>query len=724
MTDSPLYVSFLWHMHQPYYKDPFTGYYKLPWVRLHGTKDYLDMALALESFPDVKQTFNLVPSLLEQLDDYANDTAKDLFLELSRRQANLLTDEDKAFIIENFFLANWDTMIKPFPRYFELLNKRGLRFSRGDAPSVIRYFSEQDFLDLQVFFNLTWIDPFFREHDSVIREIVKKGAGFNEEDKYAVLDKHLELLKQIVPTYKRMQDKGQIELSTTPFYHPILPLLCDTDSARMAMPGAKLPKRRFMHPEDARMQIDLGMDYFKKTFGMTPNGMWPSEGSVSEEAMGIISEFGLKWVATDEEILGASIGKVLRNGSGHIDDPTTLYRTYKYKGVSMFFRDHGLSDLLGFVYSGWPPDKAAKDLINNLLNIRNTLPSKQKFVVPIILDGENAWEYYKNDGRDFLLYLYEGLSKEERLKTTTMSGYLAEAPEEPELHRLHAGSWIYSSFGTWIGHEEDNLSWDYLDETRNSLSATEIANPDKPLKEAWKSLFIAEGSDWNWWYGDDHVSETQKEFDELYRANLMNVYKQSGLEIPQWLYVPVLRGDKVVEPKTTLRGFITPKIDGLISGYYEWYNAACMDVGKSGGSMHKAESHLLEIRYGFNLDEFYLRIDPKAQFKNFPNDSKIILNFLKPDNLRLVITLSEHVEVSLFRMIDGEWKEISCGAEAAVGDILEARVPFKCIGANPGDEINFFVTLNKDSMEMERCPWRGFIAFTVPTKDFEAMMWY
>lgn len=711
-------------MHQPFYKDPETGLYRLPWVRLHGTKDYLDMLEILLEFPDIKQTFNFTPSLLEQIMDYTENLAKDRYLELTLKNASELDEDDKLFILENFFLANWENMIRPFPRYQELLTKRGLHLIKSDLIRAAKYFNQNDFLDLQVLFNLCWIDPMFRQKDPFLKVLVDKGKDYTEEDKHLLVSRQLSILKQIIPRYAEAVKTGQIELSVSPFYHPILPLLCDTNSARTALPDIKLPQKRFSHPEDAVKQIRMGIDFFEKIFGYRPVGMWPSEGSVSEEVLKLVSEEGLNWIGTDEDILSISLGKQLRDSSRHIMEPDVLYRPYLFENVSIIFRDHNISDLIGFVYSKWDPKKASDDLITKLLNIRTSLPKNKPHLLSIILDGENAWEYYKNDGQDFLRYLYEGLSRENRLKMTTVSEYLNEHGKGEPLEKLHAGSWIYANFAVWIGHEEDNTAWDYLTDTRQELSIFEKTHPERDLSEAWKSLYIAEGSDWNWWYGDDHLTETQKDFDELFRMNLMKVYSDLGKEVPPHLFIPVLREDRRVSPSVAIRGFIEPKIDGLVTSYYEWYQGAQLETKKSGGSMHKAESILSILYYGFNMDSLFLRLDPSTSFSDFPEDTKIVINLIRQSQMKIEASLKPLPQAELFIKSDGEWKKIKDITDVAIQDIFEIGIPFIDLDAREKDEISLYISVVKNGEEIERCPWRGFITVTVPTPDFEAMLWY
>lgn len=721
----PLYIAFVWHMHQPYYKDPFTGIYRLPWVRLHGTKDYLDMVKILEEFPNIRQTFNVVPSLIEQLRDYIENNATDRYLELTLKNPSDLTESERLFIIENFFLANWDNMIKTFPRYYELLVKRGFRFTRGDIVRVSRYFTDYDIRDLQVLFNLSWIDPMFRDNDPIMKSLIQKERGFTEEDKQFVIKKQFEILREIIPEYKKMSQDGQIELSVSPFYHPILPLLWDTDSARIAMPDVRLPKKKYSYPEDAVRQIRMALEYFEKIFGYKPSGMWPSEGSVSEDVVKAIHAEGIKWIATDEEILARSLQKPLRNMEGFLTNTEGLYRPYQFNNVSIIFRDHKLSDLIGFVYSGWKHEKAVEDFMGRLIQIRNTLPKERAYLVPIILDGENAWEYYKNDGHDFLRGLYNALSNDNRFKTVTISEFINEHDRGEPLQRLHAGSWINANFGIWIGHEEDNLAWDYLAQTREDLEVFAKANPDRDITEAWNAIYAAEGSDWNWWYGDEHTTETQEDFDELFRSYLMQVYKVIGKDIPSHLYVPILLEDRSIKPITQARGFIYPKIDGFVTSYFEWYQSAYVDVKRSGGSMHKSESFVSSLYYGFNKDNLYLRLDPSISFTEIQEHIMLQINIVHPFTFKIIYDLQKSPSnAAIHEKVFEEWILVKTTENVAAKEIFEIEIPFADIKAGENDEIHFSIDIMRNGEEVERCPWRGYITVTVPMPYYEALMWY
>lgn len=738
MYGEPLYINFTWHMHQPYYKDLITGEYLLPWVRFHAIKDYYDMVAMLEDFPAIHQTFNLVPSLLDQINDYVVNDVKEVYIDYTLKPAAELTVEDKVFILHNFFMANWDTMVRSHPRYDELLNKRGHFVSREDLPKVARYFSTQDFLDLQMWYNLSWFDPLFQQNDTVVRDMCAKGRHFTESDKALIIEKQREIMGMVIPAYQRLAARGQIEVSTTPYYHPILPLLCDTNIARKSMPDIQLPYQRFQHPEDARAQIERAVAYHEKIFGKKPVGMWPSEGSVSEEMVNLVADAGIRWIATDEEILAKSLGIRIERDTvsmGRVDD--RLYKAYRVpaqgRDLSIVFRDHHLSDLLGFVYSKWDSRNAVEDLIDRLKKIRRQLEGRPgPHLVSIILDGENAWEYYPNDGRDFFLRLYERLSEEGELKTVTVSEFLNQHPPTESLPTIFPGSWINHNFRIWIGHEEDNAAWDLLSETRQTLvDASRNGNvPKKALEMAWEEIYIAEGSDWCWWYGDDHSSCHDDIFDDLFRRHLMNVYTLIGHDIPDKYKIPILREDKRCEATVDLMAFINPVIDGEVSNYFEWLSAGFFDVAAVGGAMHRAESIVSHIYYGFNLSSIFFRLDPDISLKDEGvGDLLFCFHFLKPHRYRIEVSVDlkktkGSVKAALYEgKSETEWVHVKPLRSVAAGDIIELALPCEDIKAQAGDECHFFVTVKRDKSELEKWPVRGYLSFTVPGEDFEAIMW-
>jgi len=508
-------------MHQPYYKNLLTNETEMPWVRLHGTKDYLDMVQMLENYPKIHQTFNLVPSLLEQLEDYTNRNVKDKFLELSYKNANDLTRDDKNFIRDNFFAINRDQVIAMHPRYYELFFKREHNVE----------YQLQDYLDLQVWFNLSWIDPSFRSSMPELKKIVEKGRYFSEEEKHTVLDKQLYIIEDIVPAYKKAIERKQVEVTVTPFYHPILPLLFNTKLAKAANPKAALPKNNFIYPQDAEEQIEEAVHFFKQRFGDHAYGMWPSEQSVCEQILPYFIDAGIKWIVTDEAILFKSLRAKQR-------DTHLLYQPHLLKrgegSVNIIFRDRNLSDLLGFVYHSWNAKDAVNDLLKHLENIATAYKDDDTLVV-LAMDGENAWEYYSNDGHDFLELFYQGLSNSEFIKTVTVSEYLEKHPAKHEIKRLSSGSWIFGDFGKWIGNPTKIKAWEYLAAARKELESSNEKIPKENLDLVWKQIHICEGSDWFWWAGEDPHGG----FDKLYRQHLSNFYKLIGKDIPDYLNHPL-----------------------------------------------------------------------------------------------------------------------------------------------------------------------------------------
>jgi alpha-amylase/alpha-mannosidase (GH57 family) len=716
--ENKIYISFLWHQHQPYYKNPISEKYILPWVRLHAVKDYFDMVAILDNYPKIKQTFNLVPSLLMQIEDYVKNSQTDIFFDLTVKSVDNLDNKEKIFILKNFFMANADTMIDVFPRYRELFDKRGRFVTDAQLENIAQTFSSNDFLDLQVWFNLCWIDPYFRHRDSFIEHLLEKGRMFTEEEKNILMQKHIEIMSKIIPKHKELQERGQIEISTTPFYHPILPLLADSYNAKASSNDITLPEFRFSHIEDAAMQVKRGMDYYEKLFGVKPRGMWPSEGSVSDEVIKIAGDAGFKWVASDEDILFHSLDTKREYES--------LYKPYKAKikdrEVSMVFRNKRLSDLIGFSYARMDAKAAVEDFFNNLYDIKKNLPhSNTPYLINVILDGENCWEYYKNDGHDFLNILYAYLSDSQDFETITISDFLEKFPPENELRRIFPGSWIYHSFDIWIGHEEDNRAWDSISKARKALVEYSIDHEDiENINKAWEHIYIAEGSDWFWWYGDDHMSQNDLEFDSLFRTHLIKVYKLIGKEVPQELYKTIKR---VYEKKDVVDpiGLIEPIIDGKISSYFEWYNAGYYNVGNIGSTMHHVSNVIKSFHYGFDLNNLFVRID--VDYENYPEIGNICLNivFLDPKDYEVIIHYDKVLNncyAEFYKKTSDQRKmeviEIAKINRVEAGDIIECEIPLELFAKFVDKKIEFVVTVTKDNIEMERWPYQNKVSFELP----------
>ena len=522
-------------MHQPYYEDLATHEHILPWVRLHALKDYYGMVALLREFPNVRMTFNLVPSLLVQLEAFAEGRARDRFLELSLTPATALDDRDVDFILENFFHAQRQHMIDAYPRYGELLARRGGALATvADRRAAAARFSPDDLRDLQVWHKLAWVDPLYLDGDARVRALVTKGRGFSEDDKAVLREVELELLNNVIPEYRDAADRGQIELSASPFYHPILPLLCDTDVYLRTHPDARRPRQPFRRPEDAAEQLDRASACHARLFGERPVGLWPSEGSVSDAMVPLVDAAGFRWMATDELILARTLGITFsRDSRGQVEQPDRLYTPYRVCAggatVACTFRDHVLSDLIGFTYSGWAAEAAADDFVARLVEAGRRYAERtggEEALIPIILDGENAWEHFAGGGRPFLRALYRRLSGHAELRTVTMAEACVEAKRE--LTGIFPGSWIDANFYIWIGHADDQKGWSQLADARAALDVAAAGQSVDPaaLAEAREEILIAEGSDWFWWYGDDHSSAHDLVFDDLFRRHLRNAYRR------------------------------------------------------------------------------------------------------------------------------------------------------------------------------------------------------
>jgi alpha-amylase/alpha-mannosidase (GH57 family) len=725
-SQKPLKVAFIWHMHQPYYKDVKTNRYLLPWVRLHALKDYYDMVAILDNYPGISMTFNLVPTLIEQLQDYSSNSVYDRHLFLTEKRADQLTPDEKLEIVRDFFMGNQATMIKPYPRYYQLLLRRG--DDPEKFPQIAQKFTPQDFLDLQVWSNLVWFDPIFRK-DAELAPMFKKREYFTEEDKKSMLSKQKSIIHSIIPKYKEQKDKGQIEITISPCCHPILPLICDTDIAKVSAPNVSLPKKRFSHPEDALAQIKCGIDFYEKVFGGRPKGMWPSEGSISEDVIPLMAQSGIEWAATDEEILYLSM-KVERFSNHYKSE--LLYKPYevtvKESKLSFVFRDHQLSDLIGFVYSHWNPQEAATDFINRLLDIRRNLKEEEisESVVSIILDGENCWEYYKNDGNDFLNALYLGLSREKLIQTTTISKYLEETRVKSRLTSLYPGSWIDHNFKIWIGEPEDNLAWDLLSEARDKLVEFQQKKgkdiPEERLKAAWKEIYVAEGSDWCWWYGSAHSGPGSELFDLLFRSHLLSVYDTIETEPPEALFQSLrtaAKGLAIQEPTN----FITPTLDGKVTHFYEWEGAGVLDCVKLSGVIRRAFSIVKQIYFGHNLENLYLRIDTTLPAeKYFAEDYSFDFEVFIPSRFKLSIS-KEKSSLFTYDPENKKWKDASVSVNFAFAKVLELSLLLSTFEQVKEKGFQFRVIIKKGEDEIERCPEIDLIKFNLLQEDKTPAYW-
>jgi alpha-amylase/alpha-mannosidase (GH57 family) len=684
-------LAILWHMHQPYYEDLATGEHILPWVRLHAIKDYWGMVAMLGEFPGVRVTFNLVPSLVKQVQAYAEDRAKDRHLELGLKPAADLTTDEARWMVANGFHAPYDRMIGPYPRYAEL---HAYRVSR-------RAFEEADLRDLQVWHKLAWMDPDLLSRDPRLVDLVKQDRGFSEEHKRLLRQVELDVLARVVPAYREASARGQIELATSPFYHPILPLLCDSDAHQVAHPRSGKPRKRFTRPGDARLQIDRAIAFHEATFGSPPAGMWPSEGSVSNEAVAMMAAAGIEWIATDEDILSRSLEMPMR--------PDLLYRPYRIgeRGPVALFRDHAMSDRIGFHYQSWNADAAAADFVGQVRAAGRRFAQAgggEVATIPVILDGENAWEYYEGGGRPFLRALYRELSKADDIETVTM----AEAARGPSrrLPSIFPGSWINGDFYIWIGHRDDHRAWDQLSDAREVFDQRAASAAPEERDRALEELLIAEGSDWFWWYGDDHSSDHDAEFDDLFRRHLRSAYAALGAAIPEELFATNISTAGGPE-RLKCPGLLTVTLDGKDTSYLEWVGAAVPALIRPGGAMHEvAASRLIsEVRIGTSAGGLCLRLSSNTLPSLLETGAASLSIVIAADQVRLL-------------PVQKAW--------VAADSIVEVEVPFARLGAGPGSDIQFAVQVRDQSdAVLESLPHGRYWTIAVPkaglvTSDWQA----
>ena len=713
-----IYLMLLWHMHQPFYKDLAEGRYTMPWTRLHALKDYFGMVAILRDFPTVHMTFNMVPSLVAQIQDYAQDAAVERAYEVAFKPVEKLTDDDRQFLLESAFQLNHDNLLNRYPRFRELWDK-----SRTTHPATAgRLFSAHDILDLQVLSQLAWFDEIYLAGDPQVRKLVAKERGYTEDDKSMLRVKEVEILKKVLEEYRSASERGQIEIATSPFYHPILPLLCDTNVAAESHPGVRLPHRRFKHPEDARDQLHAAIRLHEEVFGRKPRGLWPGEGSVSDEVLGLAADAGFEWTATDEGVLGRSRQMNFhRQSDGTMDGGHELYRPHVFSSqgrrISIFFRDRQLSDLVGFVYSRMDPHAAAADLHQRIKAAGWSTGSKPA-VVSVILDGENAWEYYPANGREFLKSFYGRLASDPELKAVTATEAL-RVTEPGILTHVVPGSWINANFDIWIGAEEDNCAWDLLSEARDFYAQNRNKAGDEKAKLAQQELWVAEGSDWCWWYGPEHSTANDEEFDLLFRKHLSNLYRMLGGSPADELAVPIKR------PRTKAfsvppTGLIQPRIDGLVTNYFEWLGAGLYLPDPRSGSMHGASKVWDALYYGFSREALFLRLDLTESFPKDHPEFEVRVNVVDHSHIRIHALIGPTGLGGLDFWKDDE----PLLAPLATGDqlqvafhrIFELRLDYSLLGYEQHQQIRLQVSIWANALPLQVIPQEGWLSLR-PTEE-------
>lgn len=709
-------------MHQPVYQLTPTGDYLMPWVRLHAVKDYLDMVLILEKFPKIKLNFNLVPVLLDSLIDYGENDLHDIHSRLTITDVEDLTADDKEFIINNFFDANFHSMVLPSEEYNRLYQKYQL-----NPENDINMFSNQEYSDLMALFNLAWFDPIYKNIYPELKKLIKKGKDYTTEDRIKIIDIQRDIIRKIIPTYKKFSDEGRIEITTSPYYHPILPILLDIKSIKKSSEN-DLPTNLKMEL-DARMQTEMALDRMENIFGKRPRGIWPSEHCISSKELGLFKELGVDWTISDEGILSNSINfEFVRDFRGYLEDPYHLLKSYKYKddGVNIIFRDSVIPNLIGFEYPNHPAESAANDLYDRIKVAQSKLLSSpdENHLITIAMDGENCWENYTADGSTFLSTIYSLIENDPSLETVLISDYLDKDIQKP-LNKISSGSWVNRNFKLWIDEPLKNLAWTYLKQVRDDFSAYVKQNPLNPnIEAARRELFICEGSDWFWWYGEPNDSGRDNIFDYIFREHLKNIYLFLGLEVPQYLDTPLLSA--ITKPSRYPKGEFTPVMDGKEKDDENWLNAGCIKIPD--GPVLKEDKFYDKICFGYDKDNLYLRFYINEYLKDTPSMSKRVNQMYvymrnqsrkqslspiriiqKTESLLPISKEKFHNEMQI-SIYDGEinlvrlvkaipnnlWAVTSSKEIKAVYDkVVDISIPFESLGVETGEILEFlFINAN------------------------------
>ena len=720
-----LSLAIYWHMHQPVYE--LEGTYLMPWVRLHAVKDYLDMALVLEKFPKLKLNFNIVPALLDSIIDYTENGYHDIHSELSVADTENLTDEEKAFILNNFFSSKFETMIYRSETYRNLYQKR---FAKDVAD--IEDFSAEELSDLMALFNLVWIDSVHYDRYPRLKELWAKQSGYTREDRIEIIGIQKQIIREIIPAYKKYIQTGRIELTTRPYYHAILPILFDVKTSIKSVSTTEgLPQALGM-ADDAKFQIRSALDRIEEVFGVRPKGIWPPELCLGPKTLNYLAKEGIEWTISDEGILSDSINfEFVRDFKGNLNDPYHLLKVYNYEtkdsSIDIIFRDRSIPNLINFEYAGVNSDMAAGDLYEKIKMIQNKLlvSPDDTHLLTIASDCENCWENYQNDGRDFLDNIYTMIENDETLETVLISDYIETDKHKKTLKKIYSGSWIDKTFQYWIGESEKNKAWAYLKQTKDDFDAyVKTHKDDENIKYARREILIAEGSDWFWWYGEPNNSGQDFVFDYMFRERLKNVYVILGLKYPDYLDKTLITAIEM--PFKYPKRSITPRMDGLVQSYDDWYNSG--SISMLDGPVYRENKNVDKINFGCDKDNIYFRlhinkgsgeisfVDRINQFYIYMrnasriSDRAFIRLISKTDNPYPVLLEKFEHELTLTLLRDtfypprfttvlhpNMWTlDNPEGINVVYNDVIDVCIPFDKLGIKEGESVEFFMA-NTDS---------------------------
>jgi len=649
-------------MHQPDYRDA-DGVMQMPWVFLHAIKDYYDMPWMMARHSGIKATFNITAPLIEQLKLYYNDAAKyDKFLALWLKDPYFLEENDREWIIKLCKSTQCDTMVKPLERYTELYHQE--------------HFNNSELLDLEMLFMLSWCGVYLKGNSFVVKNLIAKHRDYSCDDKALLLNELSDFVSHIFEYYSKLHNEGVISLSTTPLNHPILPLLMDMNNALSANPNTNIPKEHISLEDDALKQVLKAKELFENTFGFMPNGFWPAEGGVDEKSVALLKSCDIKWIATDEEILFKSLNS---------RDRDNLYTPYDYSGMCMGFRDHYLSDLIGFTYRHQNAHEASHNFMDELLKIEKNNPDGTVFV---ILDGENAWEFFANNGYDFFNALYTDMQNCSWCSSLTMDE-VYQLPKQ-KLPFLAPGSWIHGEFNTWVGHSEKTRGWELIYLTKRDYEHHKDSLDDETKEKISDHFLAAECSDWFWWYGDDHYTEFGAEFDELFRNHLISIYDLMDITPPADIFIPIIKDKSAQNFWLKPQSDISPLINGERDSFFEWIGAGVIDESKLFSTMDKKRGPIKKIYYGQDDEKIYFSFEAKVKKLCVSNAIEIII---EPLNIR--------------GKIDFETEKTFIGdleVEVACGSWLEMSIDKRMIKE---DEISIRFEIQRDNKVIQTLPGFG-----------------
>ena len=701
----------------------------MPWVRLHAVKDYLDMALWAKKFEKLKLNFNFVPVLIDSIIDYGENEAHDIHSRMTVAPTENLNNEDKLFILTNFFDANYQTMILPNPEYHRLYQV--VQAAGTDDVSVL---TDQEYSDLMALFNLAWMDPSYKTTNADLKRLVKKGKNYTLEDRKLIIEIQREIIRKIIPSIKKLVEKNKIEITTSPYFHPILPILLDYKNIKKnASPDDELLSLKT--ELDAKLQTKMALDRIEEVFGKRPRGVWPSEQCVNGKTLEMLSNLGVEWSISDEGILANSINFEFEHDfKGYLKEPYHLLKTYQYKtktsDIKMIFRDSTIPNLISFEYQNHNPFTTAGDLYDRIKVLQSKILSSpdKEHLLTIALDGENCWENYLEDGASFLKALYTLITEDESLETVLISEYLDKAKENKVLNKISSGSWINRNFKLWVDEPVKDLAWAYLRRVRHDFSEYVKREPLNPnIEIARRELFIAEGSDWFWWYGEPNDSGRDNIFDFLFRTHLKNIYRCLGLDTPKYLDFP-LSNLSTSKPSKYPLSLITPTIDGKFITREDdiWNSAGCIDIPD--GPVLRESKLFDNIRFGNDEENFYLKLHMNKYIRENADLTKRTYQMYiylrkagnkqalapvrlinKTENIAPVSLEKFHNEIQiairndklqllrLIKAVPGDmWVlEQSKKIETAYDEVLDVKIPFELLEIKAGETLEFlFVNAN------------------------------